>query len=276
MARSVMTLTGNPGPLQSKVGGLSAEDEVSVTIKSHASDQERRLRGEFAALFRDSPIPTEELLQNLPLFISRQQLSQMLYLRDLYEKIVNVHGVVMEFGVRWGKNLAMFSALRGIYEPFNHNRRIIGFDSFAGFPSTTEQDGKDASIKAGSYAVTDGYEDHLKRILNYHEQESPIPHIRKYELVKGDATTTIHSYLRENPQTIIALAYFDFDLYEPTKICLEAIKPYLTKGSVLAFDELNHPTFPGETIAVREILGLSTYAIQRSPLDPNRAYLVIE
>jgi hypothetical protein len=141
---------------------------------------------------------------------------------------------------------------------------------------TTAQDGKDASIKAGSYAVTEGYEDHLKRILNYHEHESPIPHIRKYALVKGDATTTIHTYLRENPQTIVALAYFDFDLYEPTKICLEAIKPYLTKGTVLAFDELNHPTFPGETIAVREVLGLSTYAIQRSPLDPNRAYLVIE
>jgi hypothetical protein len=249
---------------------------VPVNIKSHATDDERRLRREFVELYRNSPIPPDELLQNLPLFISRQQLSQILYIRDLYEKILGVHGVVMEFGVRWGKNLALFSALRGIYEPFNHNRRIIGFDTFSGFPSTKAQDGADTAIKPGSYAVTDAYEEHLKLILNYHEQESPIAHIQKYELVKGDATVTIGNYLAKNPQTVIALAYFDLDLYEPTKACLDAIRPYITKGTVLAFDELNHRTFPGETIALRESLGLSTYAIKRSPLDPNRAYIVVE
>jgi hypothetical protein len=34
-------------------------------------------------------------------------------------------------------------------------------------------------------------------------------HIRKNELVAGDATQTIRSYLDENPETIVALAYFD-------------------------------------------------------------------
>jgi hypothetical protein len=75
---------------------------------------------------------------------------------------------------------------------------------------------------------------------------------------------------------VIALAYFDFDLYKPTRDCLEAIQPYLTKGSVLAFDELNTPEFPGETIAVREVFGLSRYAIRRDPNNPLTSYLVIE
>ena len=74
----------------------------------------------------------------------------------------------------------------------------------------------------------------------------------------------------------MALAYFDFDIYKPTHDCLEAILPYLTKGSVLAFDELNTPQFPGETIAVREVLGLSRYAIKRDPSNPLTSYLVIE
>lgn len=72
------------------------------------------------------------------------------------------------------------------------------------------------------------------------------------------------------------MAYFDFDLYEPTKKCLEAIQPYLTKGSVIAFDELNTPEFPGETIALREVLGLSRYSIRRDPLNPLTSYIIVE
>ena len=74
----------------------------------------------------------------------------------------------------------------------------------------------------------------------------------------------------------MALAYFDFDIYTPTRACLEAILPHLTKGSVLAFDELNTPEFPGETLAVREVLGLSRHAIRRDRNNPLTSYLVIE
>jgi hypothetical protein len=85
-------------------------------------------------------------------------------------------------------------------------------------------------------------------VLDFHEAElAPIPHKKKYELVQGDATRTLPEYLQRHPETIVALAYFDFDIYAPTKACLEAVVPHLTKGSVLAFDELNCPEFPGET-----------------------------
>jgi hypothetical protein len=94
--------------------------------------------------------------------------------------------------------------------------------------------------------------------------------------VKGDATLSLPAYLKDHPETIIALAYFDFDIYAPTKSCLEAILPHLTKGSVLAFDELNCPEFPGETLALKEVLGLSKYAIRRDPNSPLTSYLVIE
>ena len=47
----------------------------------------------------------------------------------------------MEFGTRWGPNLAQFPALRGIYEPFNRHGKGIGFDTFSGFPKIENQDG---------------------------------------------------------------------------------------------------------------------------------------
>jgi hypothetical protein len=188
--------------------------------------------------------------------------------------VIPVHGIIMEFGVRWGQNLALFSALRGMHEPFNYNRRIVGFDTFGGFPSISSQDGP--LVTPGDYSVCPGWIENLHSILDFHNANAPIPHKRKHELVVGDATVTLPQYLSNHPETIVALAYFDFDIYQPTKECLAAIQPHLTKGSVLAFDELNTPEFPGETIAVREVLGLSRYAIRRDPSSPLTSYLVVE
>lgn len=246
-----------------------------MKVLSGSSQAEIQKRDEFLELFRDTPIPDSELLSNLGLYLNRQTLSRILFMHQLYEKIINVHGIVIEFGVRWGQNLALFESFRGMYEPYNYNRKIIGFDTFSGFPRIDNQ--KDGSyIGKGDYAVSEGYLKYLNKILDYHEAESPISHKKKYEIIEGDATETIGLYFEVHPETIVALAYFDFDIYQPTKTCLEAIKERLTKGSVVAFDELNCPEFPGETLALKEVFRLDKYAIRRNPLNPLCSYIVIE
>lgn len=195
-------------------------------------------------------------------------------MNELYQKIVNIHGVVIEFGVRWGQNMSTLQNLRGIYESFNYNRKIIGFDTFSGFPSVADEDGNKVAV--GNYGVTNEYMTHLEEVLKYHETESPIQHKKKFELVKGDAIITFEKYLKDNPHLVVALAYFDFDLYEPTKKCLELLLKRVIKGSVIAFDNLNCPEFLGETIAVMETIGLDKYSIKRSPLNPLISYLTIE
>lgn len=247
-----------------------------ITIRHNSSDAERDRRGAFVDLFRSSPIPDGELLANLGLYQNRQALSRVLFMHEMYRLALPVHGIVAEFGVRWGQNLALFSAFRGMYEPFNYTRRIVGFDTFAGFPSVDPKDGSHAVVEAGAYGVTEGYEEHLTQVLDYHESESPLAHLTKYELVKGDATVTVPRYLADHPETIIALAYLDFDLYEPTRVVLEAIRPYITRGTVIGFDELNFPDFPGETVALREVFGLDRHRIVRSPLSPTTSYLVVD
>lgn len=240
------------------------------------SQQERSARERLEALFASSPIPPADLLTNLGLYLNRQTLTRILFMDELYRKAVPVHGVVMEFGVRWGQNLALFESFRGMYEPYNHTRRVIGFDTFSGFPSVSAADGDAPLVREGAYGVGENYEHHLSDVLAYHEQESPLSHIRKYELVKGDVAETLPRYLEENPQTIVALAYFDLDLYEPTRACLEAIKDRLTKGSVIGFDELCAPDFPGETQALSEVLGLGSLRISRSPIGSYPSYAVVE
>lgn len=247
---------------------------TKINVLSGSTADEVSLRMDFLKKFEECPIPEGERLDNLGLFLKRQTLSRIIFMNELYQKILTVHGVVVEFGVRWGQNLALFESFRGMYEPFNYNRKIIGFDTFEGFPEVHPNDGDRVAV--GDYCVTNDYYKYLEGILAYHESESPISHKKKFELVKGDAVETIGNYLDGHPETIIALAYFDFDIYLPTKECLLKIKDRLTKGSIVAFDELNCPEFPGETTAFREVFGLGEYAIRRSPLNPLISYIIVE
>jgi len=182
----------------------------------------------------------------------------------------------MEFGVRWGQTLSIMSALRGIFEPFNRHRKIIGFDTFEGFSGIGAKDGELCRCVDGSFSVTAEYETYLDKLLNLHEKLNPIAHLKKYELVRGNAMETIPSYFAKHPETIVSLAVFDFDIYEPTRIALEVVKPHLCKGSIIVFDELCDDVFPGETIALQEVLGLNNVRIERNPMTARVSYVVIE
>lgn len=195
--------------------------------------------------------------------LKRQSLSRILYYNFLYQKIIDVPGVICEFGVQWGATLAQLINLRAMYEPFNYTRKIFGFDTFEGFTVVDSKDGGFSNV--GDYATQTGYEKKLNSILSIHESFSPIPHIKKFELIKGDVSQTIDTWLESNPHAIVSMAIFDMDVYKPTHDALTKIIPRLTKGSVLVFDELNCQHFPGETAAVNEVLGLNNIALRRYP-----------
>jgi hypothetical protein len=225
---------------------------------------------------RRTPIPRDELVVNLALYMRSSVLAKVLYVDELYRRIVDIPGVVMEFGVWWGANLALLQNLRAVHEPYNWTRKVVGFDTFEGYPTPDERDGAHGLVREGQYAVAEGYIDHLRRMLDYHEAENTMAQVKKYELVKGDASESVAAYLEREPQTVVALAYFDMQLYEPTKAALEAIRPHLVRGSVLALDEFASAEFPGETAAVREVLGLERYRIERSRYLPDRAILTVD
>ena len=122
----------------------------------------------------------------------------------------------------------------------------------------------------------EGYVDYLSKIVELQEQDNPLSHIKKFEIIAGNATIEIDKYLKNSPETIIALAYFDFDIYEPTKKCLETIRPRLVKGSVLGFDELNDPDSPWETAAIMEVFGLNNIRLKRYRYTSRVSYFVVE
>ncbi|TIH12019.1 class I SAM-dependent methyltransferase [Marinifilum sp. JC120] len=226
--------------------------------------------------FENAQGSTAEKLDMFPRFVSRQSLSIFLAKDHIFKQILPIHGAIVECGVFMGAGLFTWAQLSSIYEPANHNRRVIGFDSFEGFPQVGSQDEGAGLIHKteGGYRF-DGKKE-LEDCAALHDLNRPIGHIPNVELVKGDARQTIPDYVAENQHLVVSLLYLDFDLYEPTKVALEALRERMPKGAVLAFDELNQAQWPGETRAVLECIGIKNLHIQRVPYTPALSYAVLD
>ncbi|NDD29785.1 MAG: crotonobetainyl-CoA--carnitine CoA-transferase [Proteobacteria bacterium] len=244
-------------------------------VLSNSSEKDASAR--LAQLLAEAPIPRDELLPNLGLFLTSKSLSRVLFFYEVYKQIVDTHGVIAEFGVRWGQTLSLMEALRGILEPFNRHRKIIGFDTFEGARGFSAQvDGALSGTGEGSFSVPAGYEATLEQILSLQEALNPMSHIKRFELVKGDAAETLPAYLERHPETLFSMAILDMDIYRPTRAVLETIAPRLFRGSVLVFDELCDEYFPGETVALMETLGTRGLRLKRYPMTARVSYAVIE
>jgi hypothetical protein len=235
------------------------------TFRPESSGGERDARARMAELMAGSPIPERERPAEALLYARRQTITGVFVTGWLYDMVLEVPGVIMELGCRYGSRLALMTSLRGMREPFNIHRRIVGFDTFEGFREISPVDGDSKHARPGGLATTSGYAEHLREVLRTHELESPLSHLRRTEIVEGDVCETLPAWLAANPEAFVALAYLDLDLYKPTLACLEALRPRLLRGSVLAFDEFAHPEWPGETAAVVEALGVTDRPMRRPP-----------
>ncbi len=240
---------------------------------------EKTFIAELCEAFEKSKLPVAARLQNFPRHVRRQDLSRFLTKWELFKLNLPVHGSVVECGVFAGGGLLSWMQFSAILEPYNHQRRVIGFDTFSGFPKLSPEDtrfGSSEHLKDGGLETNEEIVGELKNLISLHDKNRPIGHIQKTELVVGDASKTMPKYIEEHPHLLISLLYLDFDIYEPTKAALKTLLPRVAKGGIVAFDELNCPEFPGETSALIESLDLSKVKLQRLPYDPYISYFIKE
>ncbi len=232
---------------------------------------------DLAVAFQESNCAVELRLQNFPRHVRRQDIARFLVKNDLFKAVLNTHGSIVECGVYAGGGLMSWAHLSAIYEPYNHTRRIIGFDTFSGFPSLHANDlhanASEHSVQGG-LRIASGMAAEIQGLVTLHDKNRPLGHIPKVELVEGDACVTIPRYVKENPHLLVSLLYLDFDIYAPSKAALEHIYPRIVKGGILAFDELNCPEFPGETTALLESFDMTKVELKRFPTDPYISYFV--
>lgn len=219
---------------------------------------------------------TTEKLENFAKYVPRQSLTQLLNRYEIFKRVLQVQGSVVECGVLFGGGLMAWAQLSAILEPMNHQRRIIGFDTFSGFVDIAAEDraGTSSYLRPGEYAV-DSYDD-LRKAAALFDANRVLGHIPKVELVKGDISETLPAYLERNPHTVVSLLYADLDLFEPTKAALEHLVPRMPKGAIIAFDQLNSSAWPGETLAVLQTIGIRNLRIERLPFETARCFAVLD
>lgn len=249
--------------------------EFGPIEKTTVTEKDLEIKSQIDNFYRSCPEKDFIKLSNFTRFVPRQVLSKFLCRYEIFKKVLNVHGSVVECGVLNGGSLFGFAQMSAILEPLNHQRKIIGFDTFAGFPHIHDKDktGISSNLNKGGYDA-DSYEQLLENIKIYDSNRS-LSHIPKIELVKGDILETLPKYLQTHPHLVVSLLYLDVDLYEPTKLALKLLRPRMPKGAVIIFDELNCEGFPGETIAVQEELGIPNISIERFSFDTNISYAVL-
>ena len=227
------------------------------------------------AYFNESDRTVLDKLIDFPKYVPNNAIARFLARYEIFKLSLDVHGYVVECGVLSGAGVMTFAQVSSILEPFNQTRRIVGFDTFSGFPHVSAKDskGKSKNLQVGAYAE-DSYEDILK-CAGIHNDFRLLKRSEQVELVKGDICKTVPAYLENNPHLVVSLLYLDCDLYEPTKTALQCLVPRMPKGAVIAFDELCFEEFPGETMALVETLGISSLRIQRLPFM-KLSYAVLE
>jgi hypothetical protein len=228
-----------------------------------------------ARIFEACPDPVEIKLENFPKYVRRQHLKRFLALYEIFKRVLPVKGSVVECGVFRGFGLMSWAKLSAMLEPENLTRRIYGFDTFSGFPSVSEKDTNAVAPVAEGGLVADSYAE-LQELVGEYDRDRFLGHVDKVHLVRGDVAQTIPRFVAEHGHLVVSLLFLDMDLFEPTRVALEHFLPRMPRGAVIAFDELDNPMWPGETLALVESMGLGRLRLQRLEWDPYIAFAVLE
>ena len=118
--------------------------------------------------------------------------------------------IIAEFGVWQGESINFFAK----HCP---DARLFGFDSFEGL----EEDWYGFIYQKGFFN-TNGMLPKVEINVN---------------LIKGWFEDTLPKFIEELGKDQINILHMDADTYKPTKYVLDALVPYLTRGSIIIFDE---------------------------------------
>jgi hypothetical protein len=155
---------------------------------------------------------------------------------QLFEKVKNIPGDIVECGVFKGSGLLTFLKLKRYLCP-NSYKKVIGFDMFDSSELINNLHDIDkhtmsSLFKDRNFSHDKSYKDVLeKKILDCGFQE------HEFLLIKGDISVTAQQFAESNPGLKISLLYLDLDLEEPTYDTLCALWDKVSNNGLIVFDE---------------------------------------
>jgi Macrocin-O-methyltransferase (TylF) len=198
--------------------------------------------------------------------VNYQWLAHFLYFKEIFDMIVDVEGDVIECGI--GRGNSFFKLCCLAYSE-NKGRKVYGFDSFEGFPETSEEDIGPSNLQKGKWNVST-----VEIIYDLLTEVGKVERSfvqNNVILVKGFFDESFHRYDGKE----VALLHLDVVLYKSYKLALEYFWPKMAKGGVVLFDEYKNVSreFPGAVKAIDEFFGDLRTQIQFNE-RVNRYYIV--
>lgn len=186
---------------------------------------------------------------------------------EIYKRILELPGDVVELGVFKGSSLIQFCTFRELLEN-EKARKIVGFDAFGEFPSIENCESDVKFVNKWNESFKDEFVSQEELYLSLKHKK-----IENVELVKGDIRETLPEYLSKYPYTKISLLHIDVDVYEPSKLGLELLYDRVVTGGIILLDD--YGTVEGETQAVDEFFKGKECKIQKLRLSHTKpAYIV--
>lgn len=176
---------------------------------------------------------------------------------ELYKKIINTPGEVLEFGVYKGTSIIRFATYRDLLEN-TYSRKIVGFDIFGKFPKTDNVDDDDFITKFENQGGDGIRKGDLECFLSNKG-------LNNIDLIEGDILNTLDEYLEQNKHIKIALLHIDVDVYKPTKFILEKLYHRVVPGGVIVLDD--YARVKGATDAIDEFLCDKQELIEKLPFS---------
>jgi len=141
---------------------------------------------------------------------------------------------VAEFGVWQGRTIKI------VRETLDDSFKIFGFDSFEGMPDHTTTLKNVTSVHSNGYGAK-VYQNMFDRDVvidpGVFSTNKQTPDVQNVEWVVGYFDDTLPGFVKNNPPEPAALLHIDCDHYESTKTVFKYMTPYITKDTVLVFDE---------------------------------------
>ena len=198
-----------------------------------------------------------------------QRLSKTLALYELFKRTLDIPGTIMECGVFRGATLIRLATFRDLFSD-PQAKKVIGFDTFDGYPEATlpvDKQARDNFIEeAGKSAIS------KKQLLGIFASKG----IANVELIEGDIVKTAPQYAARHPSLKISFLYMDCTIYEPTFIALKSFYKSIVSGGLLVLNGYGKEGVSGggETKAVDDFFGKSSIHFRRLPFSFSPCYLI--
>lgn len=223
---------------------------------SERHEPERLQREELEHLFEETCLSTFDMFRNFPVFAPRYNLARFISHYELFKKIINLPGAIIDLGVFRGASTFTWAKLCEIFCPTDIRKTVYGFDTFEGFPALSSEDGPEdrlQDVQVGGYFGGTTVERDLFIARSAMNHDRHLKHAERIKFIKGNVCETIPEFVKTKGNGLrIALLNLDVDLYEPTKAALHYFVPLMVRGGVIILDEYAVDTFGGESKAVDE------------------------